>query len=156
MSIKVPESLTTIPYSTIRETLDRPDLDYKDSLPGVEMIERGGINSTGYDCSAHVFASKQWFKGMARLLLFDPTTLEILEDVGYESVSTATEGDVAVYLTHQESLKRYVPLHYGRVVINGLIESKFGENNGVFRHEAFHVPEIYGEHILFLRESITE
>lgn len=156
MALQIPEALIPIPNSMIRESLDFPWLNYKDSLPGIDMIEAGGINSAGYDCSSYAFANEKWFQKISRMLLFETETPIILEAAGYQSVSEPTEGDTAMYLTYRDYGRRYLPVHYGRVVVGGLIESKFGEDNAVFRHAAAHVPKIYGEFILFLTKIKTD
>ena len=144
--------LHQIPDSELREYLGWEELDYKASLPGLELVEFGGINSTGKSCDEHVFSTEPWYSDMFRTLLFEPGALFILEDAGYEATNQPSVGDVASYLTDWAMKGHLSPVHYGKVVGNNLIESKFGENGSVFRHEADHVPKIYGEFILFIHK----
>ncbi len=152
MSRVFSEVLHPIPDSMLREYLDRPELDYKSELPGLELVEAGRINSSGRACDEHVFAGEAWYQNTSRLLLFESGTLNILADAGYRATIKPGVGDVAVYLSDWSGNGRFYPTHYGKVIDEKLVESKFGENGGVFRHHPYLVPKLYGEFILFLHK----
>ena len=148
-------SMYRIPDSPERRELSgaesRSPSKHLEDLPHLELVEKAGINSTGFSCIEHAFSDLPWYtESFDRWRLMRAWSLRDLQlDFDFKVVKQSEPSSHIAYLTDWET-GLWQPVHYAKVESGLTVTSKFGENGPVYRHDARLVPDVYGELLVFL------